>query len=72
MTMVEFWMMLAMATTSGTVMGQMPQPPLYYTQQLCLDAAKELREHGGGEHFCVRAQPTVTLQTNIVTGFVHQ
>jgi CBS domain-containing protein len=59
--MVEFWMMITLATTAGTVSGVMPAPPVYYTQELCQDAVKELMAKGQGDHMCVRARPLVTM-----------
>lgn len=71
--MVEFWIMIAIASTSGTVMGQAPSPPVYYTRELCEDAAKDLKQRtGGGDHMCVPARPLVQMQGNTVTIYPQQ
>lgn len=59
--MVEFWVMIAITATSGTISAMAPSPPVYYTRELCQDAAKELLAHGGGEHLCVQARPLVQM-----------
>jgi hypothetical protein len=60
--MVEFWMMIAITSTTGTMIGQMPTPPVYYTQELCQDAAKELMAKGQGDHMCVKARPVTQME----------
>ncbi len=62
--MVEFWMMIVVASSSGTMMGATPAPPVYYTQELCLSAAKEIQAKSGAQHMCVPVRPMVDMQMN--------
>jgi hypothetical protein len=67
-------MMIIVASTAGTIPGQQPSPPVYYTQELCMDAARQLESvTGSGGHACVKVHPMVNMQMqgNVVYSNIH-
>lgn len=68
--MVEFWIMIAVVATSGTVTAMPNSPPVYYTRELCEAAGKNITDRTGQQYMCTPARPVVTMMVN--DGYVIQ